>query len=182
MTAQSLAAALDGRRSGSRWVAKCPAHDDRSPSLSIAQASDGKLLVHCFSGCSQDAVVEALRARGLWQSETRFNAEPKRTLSKNQLRTAKYWRRAFLLLLEQDLDAEKAKLIDPTQGAADLWIIRRYTDLIGGLNAASDECLMAEYAWWSRRLPRQCAALVRWAREWEGIEHRALIAFLLEDK
>ena len=43
-----------------RWVACCPAHDDRDPSLSITEAQDGRVLVHCFAGCSAMAVVEAL--------------------------------------------------------------------------------------------------------------------------
>lgn len=48
-----------------RYVACCPAHDDRTPSLSITEAED-KILVHCFSGCSQDEVLDALRGQGLW--------------------------------------------------------------------------------------------------------------------
>lgn len=48
-----------------RYVACCPAHDDRNPSLSITDADD-KILVHCFSGCSQDEVLNALRDQGMW--------------------------------------------------------------------------------------------------------------------
>jgi len=39
------------------WVARCPAHDDRSPSLSIKEADDYSLLVHCFAGCETQAVI-----------------------------------------------------------------------------------------------------------------------------
>lgn len=42
-----------------RWLALCPAHPDRDPSLSIRLAGD-KLLLHCFAGCAPDAVLEAL--------------------------------------------------------------------------------------------------------------------------
>lgn len=52
--------------SGARWMAQCPAHGDRTPSLSITDAEDGKILVKCFAGCTQDAVIAALKARGLW--------------------------------------------------------------------------------------------------------------------
>jgi DNA primase len=45
----------------------CPAHDDRNPSLAIREV-DGKLLFHCHAGCSQREVIEALKARGLWES------------------------------------------------------------------------------------------------------------------
>ncbi|HXG31930.1 MAG TPA: hypothetical protein VNJ11_01085 [Bryobacteraceae bacterium] len=65
MSAEEIARALSGRRSGRGWVARCPAHDDHTPSLSIAER-DGRLLVHCHAGCPQAAVIEALRALGLW--------------------------------------------------------------------------------------------------------------------
>jgi hypothetical protein len=43
-----------------KWVACCPAHEDRTPSLSIAEGQDGRVLLHCFGGCGVDAVVGAL--------------------------------------------------------------------------------------------------------------------------
>jgi hypothetical protein len=42
----------------------CPAHHDEHPSLSIADR--GRILVYCHAGCSQTAVLGALRSRGLW--------------------------------------------------------------------------------------------------------------------
>ena len=65
MTAASIAARLHGRKSGSGWIAKCPAHDDRDPSLSLRDVQ-GKVLVHCHAGCDQNAVVAALKSRRLW--------------------------------------------------------------------------------------------------------------------
>lgn len=46
-------------RNGS-WLAKCPAHADRSPSLSVKELPDGRILMHCFGGCGTDAVLGAL--------------------------------------------------------------------------------------------------------------------------
>ena len=46
-------------RNGS-WTACCPAHADRSPSLAIRETGDGRILLHCFGGCSVDAVVGAV--------------------------------------------------------------------------------------------------------------------------
>lgn len=43
-----------------RWVARCPAHDDRRPSLSIHEAEDRKVLLKCWSGCSVQAILEVL--------------------------------------------------------------------------------------------------------------------------
>ena len=67
LSADSLAQALDGKRSGTDWIAHCPAHDDRNPSLSISESPDGKLLVKCHAGCSQQAVIEELRKLNLWR-------------------------------------------------------------------------------------------------------------------
>ena len=68
MTAEAIAKALGGRKAGGTWVACCPAHDDRTPSLSIrdARANRNKVLVRCHAGCDQTLVVEALRKLGLW--------------------------------------------------------------------------------------------------------------------
>jgi hypothetical protein len=46
-------------RNGS-WTACCPAHKDKSPSLSIREGQDGRVLVHCFAGCSVHEVVGAV--------------------------------------------------------------------------------------------------------------------------
>jgi hypothetical protein len=46
-------------RNGS-WVACCPAHEDRSPSLTIRETPDGKILMHCFSGCSIGEIAGAI--------------------------------------------------------------------------------------------------------------------------
>jgi len=41
------------------WVACCPAHNDKSPSLAVKQADDGRILVHCFAGCSVEEICSA---------------------------------------------------------------------------------------------------------------------------
>jgi hypothetical protein len=62
--AQRLLDRLDGVRSAGagRWMARCPAHNDGRPSLSIREA-DGRVLVHCFAGCDTRAVLGALNLR-----------------------------------------------------------------------------------------------------------------------
>ncbi len=50
----------DPKRNGKGWQARCPAHDDRTPSLSIDAGDDGRALVNCHAGCSVDAVCGAL--------------------------------------------------------------------------------------------------------------------------
>lgn len=65
---RSIVYQLRGRRSGAGWSARCPAHDDKSPSLSISE-KDGRILVHCFGGCDQDQVIKALIDLRLWPDD-----------------------------------------------------------------------------------------------------------------
>ena len=62
MAIDTLLARLQGVRSRGpqRWIARCPAHKDRSPSLSIREEPDGRILLHDFAGCSVDAILDAL--------------------------------------------------------------------------------------------------------------------------
>lgn len=43
-----------------RWNARCPAHDDKSPSLTLRELADGRILIHCFTGCSPADVLAAV--------------------------------------------------------------------------------------------------------------------------
>lgn len=75
--AADIATALGAKGRGPRWVARCPAHDDRSPSLSIATGDDGKLLLRCHTGCSFLAIVAALRHdHGLLLDDDRRHDRP----------------------------------------------------------------------------------------------------------
>ena len=71
MKAETIGRLLGGRQAGGTWMARCPAHEDREPSLSISAGKDGKVLVRCHAGCDQRDVIAALRQRGLWQTTGR---------------------------------------------------------------------------------------------------------------
>lgn len=61
MTIEELLPRLEAvRRSSRGYVARCPAHPDRSPSLSLREGDDGRILVYCFAGCSVQDVCAAL--------------------------------------------------------------------------------------------------------------------------
>ncbi len=47
----------NGERS---WMARCPAHDDRNPSLSVSEGEGGRVLFNCFAGCAAESVAAAL--------------------------------------------------------------------------------------------------------------------------
>lgn len=48
------------QRGASRWSACCPAHDDKSPSLTISELPDGRVLIYCFALCGAAAVLDAV--------------------------------------------------------------------------------------------------------------------------
>ena len=51
------------RSSDTKWTARCPAHEDRNPSLSVAEGDDGRVLLQCFAGCPTESVVGAIGLR-----------------------------------------------------------------------------------------------------------------------
>jgi len=53
-SARELIQALCGRWHGSYGTARCPAHEDKNPSLSVSER-DGKVLLKCHGPCDQDA-------------------------------------------------------------------------------------------------------------------------------
>jgi hypothetical protein len=56
-----LLSRLEGvkHRSNGGYIARCPSHADRSPSLSVCER-DGKVLLKCFAGCGVDDIVSAV--------------------------------------------------------------------------------------------------------------------------
>lgn len=52
---------LTPKRSGSGWTCRCPAHEDRNPSLSIGTGEDGRALVNCHAGCAVEEITRVLR-------------------------------------------------------------------------------------------------------------------------
>ena len=62
MTVENLLDHLEKvRQTGAgRWIARCPAHDDKGPSLSIRELEDGRVLLHCFAGCEVEAILDAV--------------------------------------------------------------------------------------------------------------------------
>jgi hypothetical protein len=57
---ENLVRRLNAKRSGNGWIAPCPAHEDRSPSLNISEGADGRVLLKCHAGCNTKDVIAAL--------------------------------------------------------------------------------------------------------------------------
>jgi putative DNA primase/helicase len=76
--AASIARALKGLKHATGFLCRCPVrshgrgHGDRSPSLSICDGNDGKMLVNCFAGCDGRDILDALRARGLLDDDAPY--------------------------------------------------------------------------------------------------------------
>jgi hypothetical protein len=132
MTAADIIAALGGRMRGkSAGTACCPAHNDRSPSLSIADGGDGKLLVHCHAGCEQVEVIDALRRLGLWPGQIeepclRIDGEREHRQQRDAARERDRARRdAFVAGIWQRVWADA----QPARGSPiDQWLLHRAID------------------------------------------------------
>jgi hypothetical protein len=185
MTAKAIAAALHGRRCGSGWTARCPAHKDRGPSLSICE-KNGKVLVHCFAGCSQRAVIEALSDLGLWPEQERPVPTPverrawirERRRIERQLPAALLWRRVALILGEEVLDGFKSALGDSSLPQPRVGEIAWWTRLLGRWQSLDGFGLVEEYQSWKRGDPRLTRAMIRAGRNLELSELRALLRYV----
>jgi hypothetical protein len=86
MTIERLLAKLQGvKRSGDGWSARCPAHEDENPSLSIANGKKG-IVLHCHAGCTIDAITAAL---GITKADL-FNGKSNGKRRKNWTNVATY--------------------------------------------------------------------------------------------
>src|SRR3954453_18454208 len=71
MSAAQIGIGLKGRRNGNGWLVRCPCpghgkgRGDTSPSLSVHDGDDGRLLLRCFAGCDFVDMLDALKRLGL---------------------------------------------------------------------------------------------------------------------
>ena len=94
MNAAELAAALGAKWHGSYGTCRCPAHDDRRPSLSIRNGEHG-ILLKCHAGCAPGDIIAILRQRGLWperEAESTDKISPRRQTTSNASFALDIWR------------------------------------------------------------------------------------------
>lgn len=60
VNARQVAELVNARKCSGYWIARCPAHKDRNPSLSIRQGKKGRVSVRCFSGCETKDVLASI--------------------------------------------------------------------------------------------------------------------------
>jgi len=123
VNAESFAELVKARRAGrGRWMARCPAHEDGSPSLSISEGRDGRVLLNCFAGCRLTSILQALNLslRDLFAGEpltreqkalreTQQKAEAAEKAKQRRIRLAECDRRARLQALTHSLGAKLAR-------------------------------------------------------------------------
>jgi hypothetical protein len=71
------------KKTKSGWSARCPAHEDRQASLSIAEGDDGRVLLKCHAGCDHKKIVAALglEERDLFDADATLATTPKKSSS-----------------------------------------------------------------------------------------------------
>ena len=100
-TARQICESSGGRWSGIKGMARCPAHDDRSPSLGVTLGRKA-ILFHCFAGCDQKSVLAALTREGieapaLFSGKTEDNHFEMDAVCKPSAAALRIWRDAWSL-------------------------------------------------------------------------------------
>jgi putative DNA primase/helicase len=123
INAERVARSLGGAsRVGSGWMCRCPAHDDRTPSLHISDRDGGGLLAKCFAGCEQAEVVAALRARGLWEQNNYLFTPQARDRAEVELHRADVKRTDVALDIWKTAAAANRTLVERYLGSRGLYL------------------------------------------------------------
>lgn len=80
--ARTIVESLQGTWSRGKGMCCCPAHDDRTPSLSVTLGRKA-ILFHCFAGCLNEDVIAALDRQGV-RSRDLFNSSDAETIEKQR--------------------------------------------------------------------------------------------------
>jgi len=91
ITAESIANGLiGGRKSGNGYIACCPCHDDKSPTLGI---KDGRtqILLNCWAGCRTIDIINALKDMGLWEKSQKAVKKGPHLSSEDLLELYMFW-------------------------------------------------------------------------------------------
>ena len=93
MDSQKIANLLEAKKTKpNSWIARCPAHDDHKPSLTITATRD-RTLVHCWAGCRFTDIVSSagLKPRDMFLA-SRSQLEPRARLKIAQHKELREWR------------------------------------------------------------------------------------------
>ena len=113
MAIENLLSRLEGVRNtgAGRWISRCPAHDDKSPSLSIREIDDGRVLIHCFAECDISQIVSevGLELSDLFPAKPIHDAKPiRRPFSADDALRCLSFEGTLLVIAARDLADGKA--------------------------------------------------------------------------
>lgn len=153
----TLAPAGNGlKQTGSGWSARCPAHEDRQASLSIAEGEDGRVLLRCHAGCDHKKIVAALglQERDLFpRRSTEKRAVPRRAPVAPQGEHAETYRRM-------------RDVMEPSEAAPKRSASKAYATA-GEAQKAYERTLGKPTRWWTYRDPEtldEVGRVIRWDR------------------
>ena len=99
------------KKTSKGYQAQCPAHADKSPSLSIKETADGRILLHCHAGCTAEAVVASigLKLSDLYHPATNTPRRPPPApgVSRTELHKAASFEKTILYFASCDLSRGK---------------------------------------------------------------------------
>jgi len=114
--AQTIAEALGGKRSGSGYLSRCPAHADSKPSFRISDGDNGFPVCKCHGGCTQEAVIAALQEKGLWPNQHNELSPQDRETIRQATEAKKAARMAKQQQQHQQAAAKAKRIIDSATG------------------------------------------------------------------
>ena len=131
-----LLSRLEGvrQRGSDRWSALCPGHDDKSPSLSIRELPDGRVLLHCYAGCETGSVLASigLTFDALFPEKTIFQAPIKTRRLLTASHALELLERESLIVLLVASDVYSKKDVSSTD-------VERVRDAYGRIAALREE-------------------------------------------
>ena len=123
---------LDGvkAKGNGKWIAKCPAHADKSPSFAVSQASDGKILIKCWAGCESSEILAAMGLKWSDLSPTKYDKKKSDFPSFNTYEMFPLLVQEALILFLANKELSQGKLLN----AVDLARVEQASETVQRLN------------------------------------------------
>ena len=108
------------------WTALCPAHNDKSPSLSVSETPEGAILLHCHAGCPVSEVVAAigLELSDLFPDKGHYESDPRRPAIPYKTRLECLRREALIVLCAAERLAGGYPLQDVDRNRLTMAVVR----------------------------------------------------------
>ncbi len=108
-----------------KFSACCPAHNDRTPSLSVTDIT-GKILVRCFAGCTQEEVINALRDLGLWHTASQYQIDRRKREELNK--TIRHHKTILALGINLSKQGQELSEVDVAQMVTSIAFLKEHAN------------------------------------------------------